>query len=69
MRLKRLTLTLPAHMRHTAHHDARALGEAVAKALAKGQRADGPIIVQSGPRGSVLANQVTGRMKGGRHGG
>ncbi|WP_281857226.1 hypothetical protein [Litoreibacter halocynthiae] len=70
MKLKRLTVKLPASMTATASHDARAIAEAVGQALAKGAQPNGPITIQShGQRGAVLASQVTSGLKGGRNGG
>ncbi|SFR50704.1 hypothetical protein [Litoreibacter janthinus] len=69
MKLKRLTVKLPASMAATASHDARAIAEAVGQALAKGAQPNGPIAIHShGQRGTVLASQVTAGLKGGRHG-
>jgi hypothetical protein len=69
MKLKRLTVKLPASMAATASHDARAIAEAVGQALAKGAQPSGPVSISShGQRGSVLASQVTSGLKGGSHG-
>ncbi|MEP3346263.1 MAG: hypothetical protein ABJN34_00170 [Litoreibacter sp.] len=69
MKLKRLTLKLPASMANTAPHDARAIAQAVGEALAKGASPDGPVHINShGQNGSVLASQVGAGLKGGRHG-
>lgn len=69
MKLKRLTVKLPASMASTASHDARAIAQAVGEALARGAQPNGPITIQShGQRGAVLASQVTTGLKGGRHG-
>lgn len=70
MKLKRLSVKLPASMATTSSHDARAIAEAVGQALAQGKLPQGTITVDShGQRGAVLANQVSAGLKGGKHGG
>ncbi|WP_238366287.1 hypothetical protein [Mesobacterium pallidum] len=74
MKIRRLTLTLPAHMRGTAEHDARAIAEALGRALTEKGAAQssnlGPITLQAhGQMGPVLATRVAQAAKGGRHGG
>ena len=76
MIIRRITLTLPATMRHSAEHDARAIAEALAHALsARGGPAkislELPYQGRSGPvLGVALAGQMaTAQMPtGGRHG-
>lgn len=69
MKLKLLTVKLPASMAATAPHDARAIAQAVGDALARGAQPNGAITIDShGQRGAVLASQVTAGLKGGRNG-
>ena len=70
MKVKRLTLRLPAHMKAVAQSEARQIAEALGRELAKGTRPEGSVTVQShGHRGVVLGAQVASGVKGGRHGG
>ncbi|MCP5073790.1 MAG: hypothetical protein GY947_10915 [Rhodobacteraceae bacterium] len=73
MRIKRLRITLPAHLKDTAHHDARAIAEAVGQALSGHSQDTGPATVNlqgHGQSGAVLASQVGSQLsKGGRNGG
>lgn len=70
VRIRRVRLVLPARMKATAVHDARAIAEAAAEALARGGA--GPARVEVPGRGltsSVLAGQVGMAIRGGgRHG-
>jgi hypothetical protein len=70
VRIRRIRLVLPARMRATAAHDARAIAEAAGEALTKGRAAPGRIEVPGrGLTGVVLAGQVGLAVKaGGRHG-
>ncbi|PTX56103.1 hypothetical protein C8N43_0754 [Litoreibacter ponti] len=69
MKVKRLKVVLPAPMAATSTHDARAIAEAVGKAIGQGATPDGPIKTDShGQRGTVLAGQVAAGLKGGKHG-
>ncbi len=70
VRIRRIRLVLPARMKATAMHDARAIAEAAGEALAKGgpgpRHASAP---RRGLTGTVLAGQVGQALKGGgRHG-
>ncbi len=59
MRIKRLTLTLPARMKDTAHHDARAIADAVARQVHKnGGQVAAVSLRGHGHTGSVLAQRV-----------
>lgn len=69
MKLKRLTVKLPASMAATSSHDAHAIAQAVGQALARGAQPNGPVVIQShGQRGTVLASQISSGLKGGNHG-
>lgn len=70
MRIRRLTLTLPPHLRDTAHHDARRIAEALAQqAHANGGCPETIRISGQGQTGAVLAQRVALAMpKGGRNG-
>lgn len=70
MRIRRLTLTLPAHLKDTAPHDARRIAEALAhEAYAQGACPASIAIAGRGESGAVLAQRVASRVpKGGRHG-
>lgn len=69
MRLRKLSLTLPSHLAGTAHHDARAIGEALARELAKGAAPSSQITV-TGQTGAQIAQNVAAQMprKGGSYG-
>ncbi|WP_147127628.1 hypothetical protein [Shimia ponticola] len=69
MRIKRLKLTLPAHLANTAGHDARAIGEAIAQEIAKGGTPPTQITAK-GQTGAQIAQSVTMQMprKGGTYG-
>ncbi|MCP5086614.1 MAG: hypothetical protein GY952_07430 [Rhodobacteraceae bacterium] len=73
MRIRRLRIILPPHLKDTAHHDARAIAEAVGQALAGRKGDPGPVTVNlqgQGQAGAVLASQVGAQLaKGGRNGG
>ena len=72
MRIRRLTLTLPARMRGTAGYDARAIAEALGRALAERGAAPGPITLDGlGQAAPVLSQRIAQAAgpKGGRHGG
>jgi hypothetical protein len=74
MQIKRLSLTLPPGMKHTAQHDARAIAEAVARALYdNGGQVSEVNISGHGQNGLALAQRVGAalpRPKGGNgHGG
>lgn len=59
MRIRRLQITLPARMKDTAHHDARALAEAVAQATWKTGGIDAPVtLAGQGHSGALLAQRV-----------
>ncbi len=70
MRLRRLTLTLPARMKDTAHHDARRIAEALARELHGRDAAPGRVTIAGhGQTGAALAQRVALALpKGGRHG-
>lgn len=73
MKIRRITLRLPAHLRHTAEHDARAVAEAMARELAG--RENPPATLQIDLRGqhqtgaALAAQAAMGARKGGGHGG
>lgn len=73
MIIRRITLRLPAHLRHTAEHDARAIAESLALSLAERGVAQGKISLElpaQGRSGPVLAAAVAARVpRGGSHGG
>lgn len=71
MKIRRLTLTLPARMKHTAQYDARAIAEAVGRALHDNPGQAGPITLQGhGQTGTVLATRAASALPtGGKHGG
>ncbi len=69
MKIKRLTVKLPASMRRTAEAETRAIAEAVGRQVAKGTPVTQVKTQSFGHRGAVLGAQVAGSMKGGRHGG
>ena len=74
MHIRRLTITLPARMKHTAHHDARAIAEAVAQALhANGGEVRDITVPGRGQSGLTLATRVGAALpkpRGGQgHGG
>lgn len=74
MRLRRLIITLPPRLRGTAEHDARAIAEAVGRALAE-RGADAPLSaeIQGAKRGgAALAHEAGAAFKvrsGGGYGG
>ena len=59
MRIRRMKITLPARLKHTAQHDARAMAQAVAQALSDngGQSAQVTLDGQ-GQSGALLAQRV-----------
>ena len=70
MRIRRLKIILPPRLKDTAQHDARLLGEAVAKALWDNGGEAGPVTVNAlGQRGHVLAQRVSGALPRGKGGG
>jgi predicted esterase len=71
MKIRHLTLTLPARMKNTAHHDARTIAEAVGRALHDNGGQTGPITLQGyGQGASILATRAASALpKGGQHGG
>ncbi len=74
MHIRRLTITLPARMKHGAHHEARAIGEAIAQALhANGGEARDIALPGHGQSGLTLAARVGAALpkpRGGQgHGG
>ncbi len=71
MKIRRLTLRLPARMKATAHHDARVIAEAVGKALYENGGQASPVQLNGhGQAGSVLATRAAASLaKGGKHGG
>lgn len=73
MIIRRITLRLPAHLRQTAEHDARAIAESLALSLAERGGAQGKMRLElpsQGRSGPVLAAALAGRVtKGGGHGG
>lgn len=71
MRIRRLRLSLPARMKATAHHDARAIGEAVAQALHdNGGQATTVTLSGHGQNSTVIATRVASALPpGGKHGG
>lgn len=70
MRVRRLTLVLPARMKHTAHHDARAIAEALGRALHDNGGQSGPVRLPGhGHNATVLATRVAAALpRGGRNG-
>lgn len=73
MLIRRITLRLPAHLRHTAGPEARLLAEALATHL-HATGATAPQVAVSlpaqGQSGPVLAARLAAALpKGGRHGG
>ena len=72
VRIRRIRLVLPARMKATAVHDARAIAEAAGEALAGAAPGEGPGRIEvpgRGLTGAVLAGQVGLALKGGgRHG-
>lgn len=70
MKIRRLTLTLPARMKHTAQHDARAIAEAVGAALHDNGGQTGPVTLHGqGQTGTVLAQRAAAALPpGGKHG-
>lgn len=59
MRIRRVTLTLPAHMKDTAAHDARRIAEALAhEAYRQGACPPSIAIDGHGQTGAVLAQRV-----------
>ena len=70
MRIRRVTLTLPARMKGTAAHDARAIGEALGRALHDSGGETTSITLEGhGQSGSVLAVRVAAAgPRGGQHG-
>lgn len=70
MKIKRLTVRLPAHMKGIAAQEARQIAEAVGREVAAGKTPQTATHVPShGHRGAVLGAQVRAALKGGRHGG
>lgn len=72
MKIKKLRITLPAHLAGTAHHDARAIAESVAREIAKSGTAPAQIIVTgSAQTGAQVALAAASQIpaKGGRNGG
>ncbi len=70
MRIRRLTLALPARLKDTAHHDARLIAEALARELhSRDTVPDRVQIAGHGQTGAVLAQRVALALpKGGRNG-
>ena len=70
MRIRRMILTLPAHLKATAPHDARRIAEALAyEAHANGSCPPSITIAGHGQTGAVLAQRVASSVpKKGRHG-
>lgn len=69
MRVKRLQITLPAHLRHTATHDARAIAEAVGRAIHQnGGHAESVEIQGHNLTGPVLAQEVGMRISNSKGG-
>jgi hypothetical protein len=70
MKIRRLTLTLPARMKATAHHDARTIAEAVANALHDNGGQTGPVTLPGhGHSSTVLASRAAAALPtGGKHG-
>ncbi len=74
MQIKRLTLSLPPRMKHSAHHDARTIAEALAQALyANGGQLSELTVPGHGQDALALAQRVGAALpkpKGGSgHGG
>ncbi|MBK0327771.1 hypothetical protein I5535_10750 [Rhodobacteraceae bacterium F11138] len=70
MRIHRLTLTLPARLKDTAHHDARRIAEALAQELhARDSAPDKIQISGQGQTGAVLAQRVALALPKGGHNG
>ncbi len=70
VRIRRIRLVLPARMKASAVHDARAIAEAAGEALSQGGAGPARVEVPGrGLTGAVLAGQVGLALKGGgRHG-
>jgi len=70
MRLRRLTLKLPASMKNTAHHDARAIAQALANQLHKnGGQVSNVTLNRHGQSAATLAHRVASALpKGGSNG-
>ena len=71
MKINKLKITLPAHLANTAHHDARAIAEAVGRAIAENGTSPAQIVVtgaaQSGAQIALAAaSQIP--AKGGKYG-
>ena len=70
MRIKRLRITLPARLKDTASHDARAIAEAAAQALwENGGQAATVTLAGQGQRGAALAQRVGLALPRGSKGG
>lgn len=71
MRIRRLRVSLPAHMKDTAHHDARQIAQAIALAVhANGGQGANIELNAHGQSSAVLAQRVSAALpKGDRHGG
>lgn len=70
MRLRRLTLKLPASMKDTAHHDARAIAQSIALQLHKNGGAASDVTLQGhGQSAALLAQRVAGMMPKGSNNG
>ncbi|MGX9357431.1 hypothetical protein ACS3SW_20310 [Roseobacteraceae bacterium S113] len=61
MKITRLSLTLPAHLAGTAHHDARQIAEAMAREIARGATPPAQITAQ-GRTGAQIAQSITAQM-------
>ena len=70
MNIRRLTVTLPAHMKDSAQHDVRQIAQALAQALyANGGQASNVTLEGHGQNAALLAQRVAAAIsKGGQHG-
>lgn len=72
MKIKRVTIQLPAHLANTAPHDARKIADAVGRALVGQSQNASHLSVNlqgNGQTGAMLAYQTGAQLsKGGRNG-
>ena len=73
MKIKRVTIQLPAHLKNSAPHDARRIADAVGRALVGQGNIASNLSVNlqgNGQTGAMLAHQVGAQLsKGGGNGG
>lgn len=69
MKIRRLTITLPSRLKHTAQHDARRIGEAVAEAVwNNGGKAEAVNLPGHGQEGYALSQRVGAALPRGKRG-